>query len=554
MANPQAGETKKRVIVQLNQNDDSGKKLIVAGIAAVVSIAAHAGLIVLLIFLPAGDARGDDSPQGELKSPTKVDEEKEKEPDLTNTDIGIDSETQTNFNNDRIEEISVPGIVDKNEAPGIIGAPEGPPKTVPAPPGTGAGTGGALFASDTGTLGGFGTPGGMGGLMANPFAGRSASTRKQMVEEGGGNALSEAAVARGLKFLAMHQAPDGHWSLHEFNRHARREIRTKDPMTGKERVTGYEYYTDRCQPGTNRNDDIAGTAFGLLPFLAAGITHQPPTDKKTVEDYSKNVKAGLDYLKKHQGQDGYFGGGMYSHAIATIAMCEAYGLTSDPTLKSHAQAAMKYTEAGQDPNGGGWRYQPKQPGDMSVTGWHVMALKSGQMSGLTVKQEVLKKVEKYLDASETSVDTGMYCYVGNQNPSPAMTSVGLLCRQYSGINPRNPGLQAGVAWLNKNAPPATQNIYYQYYATQVMHHMGGDSWKQWNLGPDGTGKGGIRDTLLSREYQDPKIPEMQGSWMLAGEHGGGRIMSTSLALLTLEVYYRHLPLYRRDMGIMKDAK
>ena len=29
-------------------------------------------------------------------------------------------------------------------------------------------------------------------------------------------------------------------------------------------------------------------------------------------------------------------------------------------------------------------------------------------------------------------------------------------------------------------------------------------------------------------------------------------MYTSLSLLTLEVYYRHLPLYRREMGGQKD--
>jgi hypothetical protein len=30
-------------------------------------------------------------------------------------------------------------------------------------------------------------------------------------------------------------------------------------------------------------------------------------------------------------------------------------------------------------------------------------------------------------------------------------------------------------------------------------------------------------------------------------------MRTSLSILTLEVYYRHLPLYRRDVTIMKEG-
>ena len=82
--------------------------------------------------------------------------------------------------------------------------------------------------------------------------------------------------------------------------------------------------------------------------------------------------------------------------------------------------------------------------------------------------------------------------------------------------------------------------------------MAGESWNFWNLGPGGTGKGGIRDTLIAR--QDPgmgKTQHQKGSWEVArGDafgRAGGRLMSTALSVLTLEVYYRHLPLYRRDL-------
>ena len=129
-----------------------------------------------------------------------------------------------------------------------------------------------------------------------------------------------------------------------------------------------------------------------------------------------------------------------------------------------------------------------------------------------------------------------------------MTAVGMLCRQYLGVNPRNPGLLAGVKRVKAVPPGTTGNIYYEYYATQVMHHMGGESWDFWNKGPQGTGKGGIRDTLMARQDQTPTHP--RGSWAPQGE--GGRMMATSLSLLCLEVYYRHLPLYRRGMGVMKD--
>jgi hypothetical protein len=384
-----------------------------------------------------------------------------------------------------------------------------------------------------------GTVGGMGGpAMLGAFAGRSGSTREKMVTEGGGNALSEAAVARGLEWFALHQAPDGHWSLHDFNRFAR------------DKVQGGKSYTCNCQVGTGRRNDVAATAFGLLPFLAAGLTHKPAT-KAQQQDYSKTVAGGLNWLVRKQGSDGYFGGDMYAHGLATIAMCEAYGMTSDNMLKRSAQRAIDHIVAAQDPAGGGWRYTPRMAGDTSVTGWELMALKSGQMSGLSVPKETIKKCERFLDS--TQVSQGGYSYLPGGAETGTMTAVGLLCRQYLGVNPRNPGLLSGVDRLKKAPPGTTGNIYYEYYATQVMHHMGGDSWRFWNLGPDGSGKSGIRDTLIRKQDAGAtaKTLHQRGSWAPEGE--GGRIMTTSLSVLSLEVYYRHLPLYGR-MDVMKENK
>jgi hypothetical protein len=306
---------------------------------------------------------------------------------------------------------------------------------------------------------------------------------------------------------------------------------------------------------TARND-IAATGFGLLPFLGSGITNKPGKEPRQ-KDYSKAVKAGLDYLIAKQGKDGFYGGDMYAHGIAAIAMCEAYGLTSDPQLKSSAQKALNFICSAQDPAGGGWRYAPRQAGDTSVTGWQLMAIKSGQMAGLSVPKEVLRKAERYLDSCESAGGSGGgsrgggFGYTPGGGETYTMTAVGLLCRQYMGINPRNPALLGGIERvLKKNPPGATGNLYYEYYATQVMHHMGGDSWDFWNLGPDKSGKNGIRDTLIRRQDigNTPKHAHQGGSW---GGEAGGRVMATSLSLLSLEVYYRHLPLYRRDLGVSK---
>jgi hypothetical protein len=255
---------------------------------------------------------------------------------------------------------------------------------------------------------------------------------------------------------------------------------------------------------------------------------------------------------------------MYAHGIASIAMCEAYGLTSDPRIKLSAQRALNFIATAQDPTGGGWRYAPRQAGDMSVTGWQLMALKSGQMAGLSVPKNILKMAEHFLDSCESNGDksatgsrqSGSYGYTPGQGGSIAMTAVGLLCRQYSGIGPGNPSLLAGVQKLKTYPPEKNSDVYYLYYATQVMHHMQGESWRFWNTGMDEKGQQkskGIRDFLISKQDTGttPKHPHQAGSW---SGSAGGRVMATSLSLLCLEVYYRHLPLYRRDINFNKDNK
>ena len=520
----------------------TGKVAVVWGASAFIYGAIVGG--AYLLFTSFGLV-GATEVEPEVETPTEMVSES-KEYDLTNLDKGDDDSVPLAYNLDRIENVSVPGQVDPTAAVGIVNAPETAPMSVPPPAGFGGGTGAAMADPAADGIGAsIGTLGGMGSKFApGGFAGRSGATKVKMLQEGGGNAASEAAVAAGLQFLALHQAPDGHWGLNDFNRYAR------DLPLPAGKIA-----PDNSQPMTTRKNDTAGTAFGLLPFLAAGITNKPSVKGKQT-DYSKGVERAIVNLMARQSKAsadrGNYGGDMYSHGIATIAMCEAYGLTSDPRIKNSAQMGINYILSAQDPAGGGWRYAVRTPGDTSVTGWQVMALKSGQMSGLSVPRNALKKVEKYLDACETS-NKGGYGYMPSTGESRAMTAVGGLCRQYLGVNPRNPSLLGTVKRI-KQTPPGSGDVYYEYYATQVMHHMGGEAWAFWNLGPDGTGKTGIRDTLIARQDKGSAgRPGQRGSFD-GSDHVGGRLGATSLCLLSLEVYYRHLPLYRRDMGVMKPEK
>jgi hypothetical protein len=502
--------------------------------AWIISGVIHTVMLAMLLLVSFSGCDGGRYGQAAGTEQQVVDQQDEQDPrelNLTNEEIGIDPDVPTNYNVTRLEEFSVPGPVDPTQNIGIDKAPEGPPQTLPPPAGFGQGAGGGIDdptrvgrGNIMGAAGGY-----MSGLKMMPggFGGRSGATREQMLREGGGNTRSEAAVAAGLLWLSKHQAPDGHWSLDSFSTHG------------------------KCNCGdAGRQHDIAATGFGLLPFLGAGESHKPNVNGR-VNKYEKVVEKGLKWLILKQSPQGDFGGGMYAHGIASIAMCEAYGVTMDPMLKVPAQRAAKFIIDSQNATGG-WDYASKGPtADTSVSGWNVQALKSGQMGGLTVPKETLNQVMKYLDAYQGDAFGASYGYrsPGNRYTTNA---IGLLCREYLGWGHRNPGLVKGVEGLMQRTPTENlKSMYYYYYATQVIHHVGGKDWQAWN--PK------MRDMLikLQDDGNDPARRHQKGSWSCAGwdvgQYGGGRIMMTSMSLLTLEVYYRHLPLYRKELGGNKDT-
>ena len=320
-----------------------------------------------------------------------------------------------------------------------------------------------------------------------------------------GQPCREGSHYQGLGWLARHQAADGHWSL--------------DKSTDK-----------------SMKNDTAGTAFGLLPFLAAGVTHKG--GKGPAQKYSKTVAAGLDYLLKQQRRDGSFPGSTSTHGLATMAVCEAYSLTSDPKLRRTAQFSAQRHRGDAEPEDRRLARPDAQGGNPTATGWQLQALKSGQMAGLSVPQRTLDGVWKWLDSCE-SPDKGGYGYPGGKE-TPTITAVGLLCRMYLGTPRRNRALRKGISKLKKWLPTRKPNTYYEYYATQVMYHLGGDDSKFWNKG-DGKKFKGMRGLLLERQDKD-------GSWNPADDPSaasGGRLTTTSLSLLTLEIYLGHLPLFQR---------
>lgn len=361
------------------------------------------------------------------------------------------------------------------------------------------------ISSDFGMVAG----GGLGGL-------RSGGRSGEALLKAGGTEESESAVQRALKWLAAHQLEDGGW---DFDHTRGPGAHRKSPNPGLVRA---------------RN---GATGMALLPFLGAGQTH---LDGK----YKTVVQRGLSYLIRNQrkkaggGTFEDFQRGMYSHGICSIALTEAYAMTNDQSLLLPAQSAINYISAAQDPIGGGWRYVFQQPGDTSVVGWQLMALKSGNMAYLQVSPNTIRGCSKFLDSVQ--IESGAkYGYVG-PGEGYATTSIGLLCRMYLGWTRNEPALQRGVNFLS-NAGPSIDargaDMYYNYYATQVMRHYGGEDWEKWN--------GVMRDWLVETQARKG---DSDGSWFFpGGRHAteGGRLYCTSMAAMTLEVYYRHLPLYAK---------
>jgi hypothetical protein len=349
------------------------------------------------------------------------------------------------------------------------------------------------------------------------LTGREPGMKEALLKSYGGTGKTEGAVALGLQWLARQQDRSGLWSL-----------------SGP--------YSD----GSRNENPEAATAMALLAFQGAGYT--PAGD--TQHPYTRVVRRGWDALLKRMDENGRFyqdvqiSHQLYTQAQCTIALCELFAMTGDAKYHDAAQKAVDYCVAIQSSQGG-WRYEPGQDSDMSVTGWFVMALQSARMAGIEVPSPVFEKVEKFMDSVQWGDEQGYhvgsrYAYRPRDGATLTLSAEGLLCRQYLGWPRDDPRLNAGVEYLVANLPEWNKrNVYYWYYATQVLHHMEGKPWRTWNEE--------MRKILP--EHQETRGRE-RGSWDPRGDRwgdAGGRLYVTCLSIYTLEVYYRHLPLYRTGL-------
>jgi hypothetical protein len=306
--------------------------------------------------------------------------------------------------------------------------------------------------------------------------------------------------------------------------------------------------------------DVGVTALAALAFLGAG--HLPESTQPFApaadsgSPYRRHVTKALRYLLDHQDGSGAFGAvGQhynYNHALAALAMVEAWVLAGDPRHRESAQAAIDFTVAGQQLRGG-WDYTVQATGrnDLSVSGWQVMALRAAVDGGLHVPESALEAARRFAAAAVTPAGVGIYADQGSEAGRGGinMTAVGLLTRLYLGALPSEAGTRRAAERILREPPlwEATadwertfQSYYYWYTATLALFHVGGDPWSAWNLF--------IKRTLLPLQsrsrHEDGSWPP-ESSWIGAS---GGRVYSTAMGVMILETYYRYAPLGKAERG------
>ena len=356
---------------------------------------------------------------------------------------------------------------------------------------------------------------------------RVAPDRSRLAERQGATPETEAAVKAALKWLAGSQSPDGRWDA-------------DDHGAGRERAVA-----GRDRQGAGIQADTGMTGLALLAFLASGHTHREGP-------YRENVRLGLQYLMRAQATDGNLGGQaksfarMYCHAMATIAVSEAYGMTRDERLRSTVQRAVNYTLTAQNQSTGGYRYKPRDPGDTSQCGWQVMALKSAELAGIPMPTKTRNGLIRYLRTVSSGDYGGLASYRPNEQASRPMTAEALVCWQFLGMPREHPaGNEAGDYLLGELPGQGQPNLYYWYYATLGMYQLQGVHWQRWN--------DALKSNLVDSQRRSG---DLAGTWDPNTVWGGygGRVYSTALATLCLEVYYRFLPLYANTAPAKDRAK
>lgn len=341
------------------------------------------------------------------------------------------------------------------------------------------------------------------------------------------DAAARASVEAGLAWLKRHQDPAGYWSCASFSR------RCGDGS---------------CGGGGQPQLDLGVTALSTLAFLGSGSTHRSGEHRDVVE-------GALTWLLGQQHADsGLFGlpgthqAFLYEHALATLAVTEAYARTADPSLLSAAKRGIDVVQAARNPFAA-WRYAfpPNGDNDLSVTGWMVLALLEAKDAGLEVDARALEDAHRFIEGltDESTWRTGYLTRGGFSAREPgfaerfpearteAMTALAMTCRLHLGEDPgTSEALKGGTARLLARLPTwepesGLTDFYYWHHGTFAMRQIGGPAWETWRRA--------IRSAATQGQRQDG---DAAGSWdphVDPWGHRGGRVFTTAMLTIALQV-------------------
>jgi hypothetical protein len=379
---------------------------------------------------------------------------------------------------------------------------------------------------------------GFGGLVE----GRGGGSGSGIGHRGPPDARVRGPVADALDWLAAHQARDGHWSCAGFDEQC--------GTLGSDTI---------CDGTGNPAFDVGVSSLALLAFLGAGQTDRRGEHAATVRD-------GLRFLVNVQQPDGNFGSpdaaqSTYDHVLATLALVEAWSLSGNAVrFRAPAERGLAHLASLRNP-GAGWRYRrfhPEMtttPNDMSVTGWAILTLTMAKKYGLRIDERALEDALGFLDEM-TDPATGITGYATRGGrpareasaeatwpaaQSESMTAVGVLCRIFADPSLSRPGarelVERGVRAIAALPPvwsdelPGRRDFYFWYYGSYALFQAGGEPWKAWE-----------RALLPAIAGHQQREGERRGSWDPQPDPwggAGGRVYSTAILALTLEVFSRY---------------
>jgi squalene cyclase len=334
-------------------------------------------------------------------------------------------------------------------------------------------------------------------ISSPTFSGREAQPTVEMSGLKMITPQTQAAIDRGLEWLAARQQSDGAFG------------------------SGLMY-----------RGNVAVTALSGMAFLSAGNT--PGRGK-----YGKQVEGAVEYILKHTKSNGYIineryksHGPMYGHGFATLFLAEVYGMSPDERLREALQKAVKLIVDTQNDDGG-WRYDPEpRVADISVTVCQMMALRAARNAGIHVPKSTVDLCVDYVKRCQ-NVDGGFrYQLVGRPDSVFPRSAAGMVALYNAGLF-EGPEINRGLDYLMRSLPRGqffryeSHYFYGHYYAVQAMWHAGGRYWEEWYPA--------IRDELLGEQNAD-------GIWIsnsVCNEY------DTAMALLILQVPNNYLPIFQR---------